>query len=260
MTETEAASGRPKVSAVQLAGSSLAAVSAAVIASTLGVEGTIVGAAVGSVVAAVGDAWYSWSLGRTQDRLRTSAQSIVASARTKTGTGRSVGAASVASEAAAEPSPNADASPAGGDQQAAAGYGEVPGTAGEPRRRPPWRKLVIGAIGAFLIAIAAITVFEVATGQPLAATVQGEQGEGASLLGGEEELKSGPPAPSVAPTTSSPAPTRDATPEPASPAAPTPTPAETPTGRPTSAPAPTAEAPSSPAQPTATAPPATPGG
>jgi hypothetical protein len=266
MAETEATSGRPKVSAVELAGGSLAAVSAGVIASTMGVEGTIVGTAVGSVVATVGGAWYSWSLGRTQDRLRTSAQTIVASARTKTETGRSVRAETTATQAAADASTaaaaasrNVDASPADGDRQPAAGYEEVSGTESAPSRRPPWRKLAIGAIGAFLIAIAAITVFELATGQPLAATVQGEQGDGASLLGGEEQIEPGPPAPSVAPTTSSPTPTRDAPPEPASPAVPTPTPAETLTGGPTSTPAPTAEAPSTPAQPTATAPPETPG-
>ena len=54
----------------QVAGSALAAVSAAVAASWLGVAGTIIGAALGSVVGTVGSAIYAQSLRRGGDAVR----------------------------------------------------------------------------------------------------------------------------------------------------------------------------------------------
>jgi len=65
-----AASGRLEVSGTQVAASVLASVSAAVVASFFGVAGTIVGAAVVSVVATIGSAAYSLGISRTQHRLQ----------------------------------------------------------------------------------------------------------------------------------------------------------------------------------------------
>src|SRR3954452_24197237 len=59
----------PDISGAQVAGSALAAVSAAVVASFLGVGGTVLGAALGSIVASVGGAIYSHSFRRAGDRL-----------------------------------------------------------------------------------------------------------------------------------------------------------------------------------------------
>jgi hypothetical protein len=61
----------------------LAALTAAVLASTFGVEGTITGAAFGSVVATAGGAWYGWSLERTHHRLRPKVENIASIARSK---------------------------------------------------------------------------------------------------------------------------------------------------------------------------------
>ena len=253
MAETEERSNRPNVGVVQLAGGALAALSAAVAASTLGVEGTILGAALGSVVASTGGAWYSWSLERTQERLRTSAQTIVATARSKTRSGRSVAAETAAAESAvaADGHDSADGdAESGGNTQPAVGYDEVPDKAGEPGRRPPWRKLAIGAVGAFLIAMAAITVFELATGQPLAATVGNADEKGTSVA----PRKASPtPTPSISPTESpSAGPTDDGTPQP--------TVTQEPTAPGTRQPTPTPDAPSSPAQPTQIVPQETPNG
>jgi hypothetical protein len=61
--------GRLEVSGTQVAASVLASVSAAVVASFFGVAGTIVGAAVVSVVATVGSAAYGLGIRRTKHRL-----------------------------------------------------------------------------------------------------------------------------------------------------------------------------------------------
>jgi hypothetical protein len=61
---------RFQISAGQVAASSLAAVSAAVVCSFFGVAGTVIGTAIASLVATVGSALYSYSLRRTRARLR----------------------------------------------------------------------------------------------------------------------------------------------------------------------------------------------
>ncbi len=59
-----------KLDLVELVGGALAAVSAAFVASTLGVAGTLLGAAVMSVVAAIGGALYTHSLAQAHARVR----------------------------------------------------------------------------------------------------------------------------------------------------------------------------------------------
>lgn len=61
---------RIQLSFAQVAASSLAAVSAAVVCSFFGVAGTVIGTAVASVVATAGGAIYSYSLRRTRAKLR----------------------------------------------------------------------------------------------------------------------------------------------------------------------------------------------
>jgi hypothetical protein len=61
---------RLELSAAQVAASSLAAVSAAVLCSYFGVAGTVIGTAVASVVATIGSSLYSYSLRRTRNRLQ----------------------------------------------------------------------------------------------------------------------------------------------------------------------------------------------
>ena len=59
-----------ELSPAQVAGSALAAVSGAFFASWAGTAGTLIGAALGSVIATVGAATYTWSLRRTRDAVR----------------------------------------------------------------------------------------------------------------------------------------------------------------------------------------------
>jgi hypothetical protein len=62
--------GRIGVSGSQVAASVLASTSAAVVASVFGVAGTVIGAAVVSVVATVGTAAYGLGIRRTRARLQ----------------------------------------------------------------------------------------------------------------------------------------------------------------------------------------------
>jgi hypothetical protein len=75
-----------KLSGTQVIASVLATLSAAVAASYLGVAGTLVGAAVGSVVSTMGTEIYKHYLQRSRERLRTAGQVLYHSAaRTRTG-------------------------------------------------------------------------------------------------------------------------------------------------------------------------------
>ena len=74
------------LSAAQIIASVLATLSAAVAASFLGVAGTLVGAAVGSLVSTMGTEIYKHYLQRSEERLRSAGQVLYHSAaRTRTG-------------------------------------------------------------------------------------------------------------------------------------------------------------------------------
>jgi hypothetical protein len=60
-----------KISLIQVVATALAAITATVVASFLGVAGTVAGAAVASTMSVVGTAVYSHSLRRTRERVRT---------------------------------------------------------------------------------------------------------------------------------------------------------------------------------------------
>src|SRR3954452_1230673 len=121
-----------ELSATQLVATALAAVTATVAASYLGVAGTVIGAAVASVVSAIGNAVYTHSLHRTRDRVR--ARGPV---------GRSL------------PAPVAARS-------------SVPPTLRAPERRPrpargpsPWRVVALGSVAVFATVLAFVTGIEV---------------------------------------------------------------------------------------------------
>ena len=84
------------LSAAQVIASVLATLSAAVAASFLGVAGTLVGAAVGSVVSTMGTEIYKHYLQRSEERLRSAGQVLYHSAA-RTGTGNTNAQAGAAS-------------------------------------------------------------------------------------------------------------------------------------------------------------------
>jgi hypothetical protein len=166
------------LSATQLIASGLAAMSSTVVASFFGVAGTVIGAALGSVVAVIGNAVYGYSLRRTRTRVR-----------------RTLDVA-VAHRFATQPSRLSEATVYG---PPAAGGAAIP----PPHRRfvlfgSP-KRLALAATGLFAAVLAVTTGFELASGQPLSSTVTGKHGSGLSLDGGSSK-KAGP---SVAPSSTS---------------------------------------------------------
>ncbi|MEU5159022.1 hypothetical protein AB0G74_05340 [Streptomyces sp. NPDC020875] len=137
---------RLDLSVPQVAGSALAAVTAAVLASRLGVYGTIIGAGVVSVVATCGGSVFQHLFSRTGDQLRGSG-----------GPGRSAGRhpePSTGPPLAPEPGPG----PGSGEFGAATTHGS---------RIRGWRRPAAAAAVVFGVAMAGITGYEVLSGSGL---------------------------------------------------------------------------------------------
>jgi hypothetical protein len=169
------------LSATQILASGLAAASATVAASYFGVAGTVIGAGLGSVISVVGGAVFSYSIRQTRNKVRRGLDVAVAQRFTL----------STATIDRAAASPSAAARVSSGVTRARAAL--------SPRRLV----LVAGAI--FAVTLAITTAFELASGQPLAATLHGQHGSGVSLGGGSTGTAGPRPAPatSSSPRTSS---------------------------------------------------------
>jgi hypothetical protein len=168
---------RVELSAAQVAASSLAAVSAAVLCSYFGVAGTVIGTAAASIVATVGSSLYSYSLRRTRARLRRLHQA-----------------------GAAAPPVTA-----------------VLATAKEQGRRLipklPWKIVALGTANVFVFSIGVVTGIEGLVGEPLSAAYGGGHSQHTCSLC-EHRRKPKPaktPTPSPSRTTT---PTTTATPTP----------------------------------------------
>ena len=154
---------RPRIqlSATQVIASALAATTATVAASFLGVAGTVIGAALASVLTVTGNAVYSHSLQRTGiacDRVPPSAACR----------GRATAPAPPAEHARRHPSP--------------AGWTASP---------PP-------ASACSPACLLVVTTVELVAGRPLSDVVRGQSGSGTSLLGDPPHGRAGPtPAPAV---------------------------------------------------------------
>lgn len=126
-------SEKVQISLAQVAASSLAAVSAAVVCSFFGIAGTIIGTAIASVCATVGSALYAHSLRRTRSRLRQLHQA---------------GAVSPPLTEVIKTT----------RQQWRRWFGEV-----------PWRRVGLGTGAAFVAALVVVTAIELGIGEPLSA-------------------------------------------------------------------------------------------
>ncbi len=201
------------LSATQIAGGALAAVTAAVAASFFGVAGTLIGAALGSVVSSIAAALYSTSLARAA---RVSKVLVVRPAGSATGPLEASAQDPAAVPPVVPPQPLVETAPWW--------------------RRVAWKPVTLVAGLLFVAALAVVQVSELALGRPLGDA----DGAGTTLtnIGG-----GGAPAPQAPVTPPSPAPSSPA--ESPSPTG-TPTPSDSvPSGTPTtdeSSPSPTAPA------------------
>lgn len=161
-----------ELSVTQIVGGSLAAATAAALSSSLGVAGTIIGAATFSVITAVAGALYTQSLRRTRERVRAGAALPLRARRP------------------AAPPPTATGAPA--------------------LTRSPIRisRLLAAAAVVFVVAFAGITAYELLTGAPISGGTAGTTlnevtgtGAGDVDVAPEQERPAG--TPSVEPTEAS---------------------------------------------------------
>jgi hypothetical protein len=216
-------SKRTQLSPVQVAASALAAVSSAVVASFFGVAGTLIGAALASVIATVSGALYTESLTKTNTKLK------------RVLTGRSATPRSTSPAAGEDPATRA--LPVHLD----------PRRAPAQRRRPRWSRVAVYAVAVFVVAMGIVTGIELIGQKPVSALVGSSSPSDTTTLGeltnSSSHRATTPTAPSTPATTAPATPTADN-----SPATPTTSPGA---GSPSATPTTTAPGASSPATPTA---------
>ena len=218
---------RLEINWVNSLGGALAAVSSAVVLSTLGTAGTLIGAAMGSLVITVGGAVYAHSLRVARARLAASRTVLV---RTRGG-----GLAEVADAAAAS---DGDDSPAGAD---ATGAGRLDRWR-QVLRELPWKRILVVSAAVFAVAMAAILAFELATGRPVSSYTGGTDSDSGTsvpgLGGGDSDAEPGGEQDPVQEEPGEEVPDEEPT---TAPAEPTPTEAEPVEPAPTEAPVPPEE-------------------
>ena len=189
---------RIDLSPTQLAGGALAAMTSAVVGARLGVAGTVLGAAVGSIVAGVAGTLYTTSLRHTKEKISSVIVAKTEDAETAiipvpaepyrvadqhTSSQASIGDAPTrqlpwATDAAARP---------------ATAVGAIEPS--QPKHRWPWKAILVSTAAVFVLAFAAITGFEVLTGHAISG------GQGTTITQVSEGRSSGSSKPSDAPST-----------------------------------------------------------
>jgi hypothetical protein len=216
---------RPDVSYAQVAGSALAAVSAAIVASFLGVGGTVLGAALGSVIATMGGAVYAHSFRRAGAKLsETKVLTVVT--RSRAGHG--------------EPGPGdvplIEPASSDGERGPTPPYAESgpPGTTEEEEvlqegpvrpRWMSWKTAALLAVAAFVIAMVVVSVVELTIGGPISG---GSGGTTVTKLVHPGKAKHTKHTPAPTPTTPVVTPTSQPTTAVPTPTTPTPTVTATP--------------------------------
>lgn len=166
------------LSVVQVAASTLAAVVGALMASLLGVHGTIVGAAVVSTSATTGAALFQHLFHRTGDGIR--GRMPVGGEPTTAGEERVANRADA--REAFDPPAEATVTDQRGD--------------GVGRKPRGWKTYALTTGLVFALAMGVVTAAELIAGKPVAAVVKNEPGSGTSLGGGS----TGTPSPSTSGT------------------------------------------------------------
>jgi hypothetical protein len=208
----------------------LAAVASAVLLSTLGAVGTIIGAAVGSIVVTISSALFTQGLSSSKRSLA----KAQATAMQKVGIAHAeVRRAERTDDAEAQQGhlEHADErlEEAHEDLDAAA-LAAAPVSWRQRLAQLPWRRILIGAGVLFLITLVVITVFEVIAGRSVSSFTGGSNGDGGTTINHVREGRSGTDQDRPDPS-ESPDPTDEASPsEDASPSG---SPSESPSGEPT---------------------------
>lgn len=251
MTDESTDSGpRLDIDWVRTIAGALAAVSSAVLLSTLGAAGTIIGAAIGSIVATVGGALYAQGLAKSRQTLA-QAQAV---ARDKVG----IAQAEVLRAGRAEDAQAQESHLGHADERLAEAHEELDVLADEAAPTPwkerfaalPWKHIALVAAGLFLIAVLVITVFELIAGRSVSSITGGTDKDDGTTIGhvrsrdsgdgNDDEKQPDEQEPSRSPTPSQsvdPSEEPSETPSPTESVEPSPTESETPTETTTSTPA-----------------------
>ncbi len=176
------------LSPVQIAAGALAAVSAAVVASLFGLAGTLIGAALASVVSTVSAALYGESLRRTNERLQLARSRVTV--------------------------------PAGEPDATRVLPKQLDPRRAPVRWRPRWPRIAAGAVAVFALAMGIVTGVELIGRQPVSALVGSSSSSGTTTIGAlsnaashRDETPSTPASPTTpAPATSSDESTPESTP------------------------------------------------
>ena len=177
----ESGKQRIEINWVQTASAPLAAVTSAVLLSTVGVAGTIIGAALGSLAYTLGSSIYSHYIGATKDRVaqaqQVTAAKVVRAQEQVRGASEKLGSSAEGADAAAI----ADEELARADEELDQAR-TVLEDAEEPAAPVGWRGLLTGlpwkriglvAAGVFLTAMAVIVAFELVTGRAVSSYTGG---------------------------------------------------------------------------------------
>jgi hypothetical protein len=183
-----------QLSATQVAAGALAAVSSAVVASFFGLAGTLIGAALASVISTVSAALYSNSLQKTNERLRRARGSL-------TGRQAPVEQASATPTTASAATPATQVLPAHLD----------PRRAPARRSRPRWTRVAVYAAAVFVMAMGVITGIELIGQKPVAALVGGTETSQGTTIGAVTNASSSSPVEEQEDDPSSPATSAPAT-------------------------------------------------
>lgn len=193
------------LSLTQLIGGALAAMTAAYLGSRLSVVGTVVGAAIASMVAGVGGALYTASLRHTRDKVKSVWTGRVNDTPTRV--------------VVTSDNPSVEQTPAVADAPAMSPRkAVVPGW----RTGRFWKRMLIGVVAIFALAVGTITALELVSGQALSG------GQGTTV----ERVRKAQPA---APSESSESPSAESSESPSAEPSESPSdgPTEDPTGDPT---------------------------
>ncbi len=163
-------------------GGALAAVSSAILLSTLGAAGTIIGAALGSVIVTVGGALYTSGLARSRERVAAQTAAL-----------RKVGVAQAEVRRASRRGDDeeaAEAHLAHADERLDEAMEELDPVTAEPdepgwRERLaalPWKRISLLAAGLFVGVIVAITVFELVVGESVSEITGGTEDGGGTTI------------------------------------------------------------------------------
>ena len=192
MQQRQQHSERPQLNVAQVAGGALAAVTAAVVASRFGLGGTLIGAALASVVSTTGAALYSHAFRRTGSTVRTLIEEpgSVAQrlprfenvARRRPEDGQSERQAGSQNEPPArylQRTQTASRTP-----PPAAWRKTGAPAAARSRRLPVWALPAIATVVVFLVAMGAVTGVEGIIGRPLSSVTGGSGPSSGTTLGG----------------------------------------------------------------------------